>query len=190
MSNPLSELAQKYGSDKCPEIKHNYTPFYYEFLKDKDIKKIVEVGVGDADEMAWSGVPNYVTGASVHMWSDFFPEAKVFGMDIKPNCVFEEGNIKTIQGNHNDRDALLNLVFTSGTDVDLVIEDGSHRPADQVFVCKTLMPLLDDNVIYIIEDVAHPEIAEQLSEYDVFIPQFKRSSADDRVLVVTKKKHE
>jgi hypothetical protein len=185
---PLCELAFKYGSDKCPEIKHNYTPFYYEFLKGKEINKIVEIGVGDAEEMAWTQVPHYVTGASLHMWSDFYPNAKVYGMDIKQNCVFKDGNIETLVGDHNKGKDLLNLILFTGLDIDLFIEDGSHKAEDQVFICKFLMPLLNKDVIYVIEDVGHPEIAEQLTEYDVFIPNFKRVRRDDRLLVVTHKK--
>jgi hypothetical protein len=187
LENPLSKLAFLYGSDKCPEIKHNYTPFYYEFLKDKKIKKIFEIGVGDAEEMAWAQVPNYQTGASLKMWRDFFPEALVYGMDIKPNCVFEEGRIKTFLGDHNRRGDLENIVSQVGSDIDLFIEDGSHRPDDQVFVCRTLMPLLKRDVIYVIEDVGHPEITERLSEYDCFIPNFKRCRRDDRLIVVRNK---
>lgn len=184
---PLCELAYRYGSDKCPEIKHNYTPFYFEYLKGKPINKIVEIGVGDAVEMAWTQVPNYITGASLRMWSDYFPQAKIYGMDIKPNCVFESGNIKSILGDHNKLEDLINLIKISGNDIDLFIEDGSHNPDDQVFICKTLMPLLKRDVIYVIEDVGHPEISEQLDEYDWNFPQFKRVRRDDRLLVIRNK---
>jgi len=32
---PLCKLAFEYKTDKCPKIKHVYTPFYYELLKDR-----------------------------------------------------------------------------------------------------------------------------------------------------------
>jgi hypothetical protein len=184
---PLCSLAFLYGSDKCPQIKHNYTPFYYEFLKDKQIKKIFEIGVGDAEEMAWANVPNYKTGASLLMWQDFFPEAQIYGMDIKDNCVFERNRIKTFKGDQTKKEDLQNVIRQIGTDIDLAIDDGSHNPGDQVFTCRFLMSLLKKDIIYIIEDAGHSEIVEQLNDFDCMIPFFKRVRRDDRLIVVRNK---
>lgn len=40
----LCELAYKYGTDKCPQIKHFYTPYYYKLFKDRrlSVKKVLE----------------------------------------------------------------------------------------------------------------------------------------------------
>lgn len=187
---PLCELAFKYGSDKCPQIKHNYTPFYYNFFKDKrdQIRKILEIGVGDQEEMRWTEVPGYITGASLLMWRDFFPLAQIYGMDIKEGCVFKADRIETFQGDQSKEADLKNILEKIGGDIDLVIDDGSHLPDHQVYSCQVLMPLLKKDVVYIIEDVGHPEIAERLTEYDCEIPPFNhRVRRDDRLLIVRNK---
>lgn len=184
---PLCELAYKYRSDKCPQIKHHYTPFYYNyFLERKDeIKKVLEIGVGDNIEMNWTGISDYQTGASLRMWRDFFPNAQVYGFDIEERMMFKDDRIETFLGDQTKAEDLKNLLEKTGTDIDIVIDDGSHLPDDQVFSCKFLMPLLKKDVIYIIEDVGHPEIAERLQDYDCWVPGFKtRARRDDRLLLV------
>lgn len=47
---PLCELAKKYGTDKCSDV-HNYTPVYYELLKDKNFKKVLELGIGSIENL-------------------------------------------------------------------------------------------------------------------------------------------
>ena len=188
-ATPLCELAFKYGSDKCPKIKHHYTPFYWEMFKlqqHHEVRKLLEIGVGDQDEMRWTGVPGYVTGASLRMWRDFFPNAQIYGADIKPELVFKEDRIETFQCDQSQEADLLRVIEQTGTDLDVVIDDGSHRREHQVFTCRTLMPLLPKNVIYIIEDVGHPgEVSAQLPEYNcqVFRPRHM-ATHDDRLLIV------
>lgn len=187
---PLCRLAFEYGSDKGPQILHNYTPFYYDFFKDKKdrIKKILEIGVGDAEEMAWTGLPGYQKGASLRMWRDFFPNAQIFGADIEPRMMFKTDRIQTFLCDQSKEEDLKNLVAKIGSDIDIVIDDGSHKPDHQVFSCRVLMPLLKKDVIYIIEDVGHPEIAERLPEYECEISPFKvRARRDDRLLIVRNK---
>jgi len=52
---PLCDIAFKYGTDKCPQLGHSYTPFYYDLLKDKreTIKKVLEFGIGGPETMPW-----------------------------------------------------------------------------------------------------------------------------------------
>ncbi len=185
---PLCELAYRYGSDKCPQIKHHYTLFYYALFKDRreQIKKVLEIGVGNMDDMRWTGRP-YQIGASLFMWRDFFPNAQVFGADIRPECIFEDGRVKTFACDQSRPEELQWLLAQTGEDLDVVIDDGSHQPADQVLTCKVLMPMLRQDVIYAVEDVGHSEIAAQLSEYVCeFINPWRRKNRDDRILLVRK----
>lgn len=184
---PLCELAYRYGSDKCPQIKHPFTPFYYELfapIRDR-VRKVLEIGVGDADEMRWTGVPDYQTGASLRMWRDFFPLAQVYGADIKPSAMFQGDRIETFQCDQASAGSLWHLLDRTCTDLDIVIDDGSHIPAHQVFTCNYLMPLLKRDVLYIIEDVGHPEIMEQLQGYHCHaVRRSRQRYKDDRLVVV------
>ena len=172
----LTKLAIKYGADKWG--KHKYTPYYYEQFKKirMRVKKVIEIGTGE--------------GASILMWHDFFPNAQIYGVDIDPKRVTIEPKYPriTIMGvDQSKLDDLINVVNETGSDVDIVIDDGSHIPAHQVFSCRALMYALD-NPLYYIEDVADENVAHELSnkdwEFEItkFSPRY-----DDRIVHVWKK---
>ncbi len=171
---PLCEIAFKYGTDKCPQIGHHYTPIYYELLKDrrKSVKKVLELGIGSRDVMQW--VPDYYRlGASLLMWRDFFPNAKVYGLDVYPGAMFTDERVETILCDERDRRHLRVIIKTIGNDIDLFVDDGSHREMNQIRTFYTLMPLFKKDVIYIIEDVKRPhEIKSLLKEYDCQVFEF------------------
>ncbi len=167
----LCKLAFLYGTDKCPKINHVYTPFYYEIFKDrrKEIKKVLEVGIGSHRTMRH--VPHYSPGASLRMWRDFFPKAQVYGADFDREVLIEEDRIKTFYCDETKADDIKKLVEQTGTDIDIVIDDASHYSRNQLFLCQTLMPLLQKSVTYIIEDVAYSRwLTKSLSQYNCESP--------------------
>ena len=113
-------------------------PFYYELLKDKNIRKVLELGIQ--------------TGASLRMWRDFFPKAQIYGIDIAEETLIQEERITTYLCDETKEKDLRDVIEKIGTDIDLFIDDGSHRSNHQIFTAKILRPLLKDD-IYIIEDV-------------------------------------
>lgn len=175
----LCQLAFKYRADKCERIKHPFTPFYYDLFskRRRSIKKILEIGIG--------------RGASLSMWRDFFPNAQIYGIDHDPGTMFRDERIQTFFCNQSSRKDLEALIAKIGNDIDLLIDDGSHVPSDQVFTCLTLMPLLKKDVIYIIEDVADMNIKEKLKKYNTHVIYLWRSDRkryhDDTLLVVRNK---
>lgn len=187
-TDPLSQLAVKYRSDKCPQIKHPFTPFYFDLFKDRrqSIKKVLEIGIGYKE---MSNTRPHRTGASLLMWRQFFPNAQIYGVDIYPGAIFnDKKRIKTFLCDQSKKDDLLKLIKDMGSDIDLVIDDGSHRKEDQIFTCLTLLPIINKKVIYIIEDVKGPEtVANELSIYDCQIPNLNPRFKDDNVIVVTHK---
>jgi len=188
----LCELAKKYGADKCPQIGHQYTPFYYELFKDKrnDIKKVFEFGVGNMRQ--YKHIPNYKVGASLHMWRDFFPNAQVYGADNKPDSVFKTDRLETFLCDERYEEQVIKLIKKVGADIDIFIDDASHHVHDQRFLCETVMPLLKKDVIYIIEDTRrYRMLAKQLPQYDCvgaeLLPN-TRIKHNDGLLIVTHKK--
>jgi len=161
---PLCKLAYKYGTDKCPQIRHLYTLVYYELLKDKkDIKKVLEMGIGCYFTM----FKGYKTGASLYMWRDYFPNAHIYGADNMPRTIFARDRITTLLCDETKEEDLKKLINYVGADIDLFIDDGSHKAEHQIFMCKTVMPLLKKDVIYIIEDIINEQaIVDALPEYD------------------------
>lgn len=194
MVTTLCKLALKYGTDKCPQLKHSYTPFYYKLFKDKrqEVKKVLEMGIGYFPGMPEKTVifdprlqRQYHRGASLYMWRDFFPNAQIFGADNHPETLFEDDRIKTFLCNEIKKEDIMGLIINTGSDIDLFLDDGNHNSRRQIFLAKNLLPLLKRDVIYIIEDVKYPEIiVSALSEYDCQVSQFPPKCKDDRLIVV------
>ena len=138
---PLCDLAIKYGTDKCG--KHQYTPVYYDLLKDKKVKRVLEVGV--------------FGGASLRMWAEFFPEAEIIGFDIDPQTFIKEDRITCVQCDQSSVSSICQAVHTVGGEFELIVDDGSHIPEDQIRTAWTLLPYLSPGGIYVIEDVGAHE---------------------------------
>lgn len=189
MATPLCEIAFKYGSDKTPLIHHPYTPFYYEYLKDKSIKKVLEIGIGGQkyrDKLIRDGFHAEI-GASLKMWRDWLG-AKVYGIDIDPDTMFKDKGIETFLCNGTRANQIKRLLKVIGSDIDMVIDDGSHYPKHQVRSAQILMPLLKKDIIYIIEDVRHYEfVMEELKEYELIMPDMPRRVRGDRLIIVKNK---
>ena len=182
----LCDVAFKYGTDKCPQIYHTYTPYYYDLFKDKreSVKKVVEIGIGHSQHLRHA-VAHYVTGASLRMWRDFFPNAQVYGADIIPETMFIDNRITTYICDETKKEDLEKLIKKIGSDIDIFIDDGWHARDSQVFVCKTVMPLLKKNVVYIIEDLVRPYTAARtLEEYDCFVPKLPNPKGIPRNKIV------
>lgn len=191
----LCKLAYKYGTDKCPKLKHNYTPYYHQLLNSKrnQIKKVLELGIGRYKGMETNPVifdkglnRYYHRGASLYMWRDYFPNAYIYGADVAPETIFTDDRIKTFLCDERKNDDLTNLVSTIGKDIDLVIDDASHHVGDQIFACQKLMPLLKKEVVYIIEDVSHPaKISAALEEkYRSHIPSITNQKPGNMLMVI------
>lgn len=169
--NILEELGLKYGTDKIG--KHHYLPVYYDLFKDRrnEVKKVLEIGVGE--------------GAGLRMFRDFFPNAMIYGAEIDESRIFKEDRIEVFnfdQGSVVDIDENIDLL----SDMDLVIDDGSHNPLDQIFTCYGIMPFLKKEAIYIIEDVAETDIIGILAnKYYVEVKEVGKRY-DDRLLIIKK----
>jgi hypothetical protein len=183
---PLCKLAYKYGSDKCTEIGHSYTPFYYELLKGKDFKKVLELGIGSKEVMP-SAVKHYQTGASLRMWRDFFPNAQVYGVDRSQSCMFKDDRITTFLLDTKNKHDMERLIYKIGKDIDLVIDDGSHRTGAQLKVARKLLSLLDKKVIYVVEDTVNPNIFRHKLPYKCEVHKFPYDKSSQNNLVVIRK---
>ena len=185
----LCELAKKYSSDKCPEIKHNYTPLYYDMLKDKreSIKKVVEVGVGCLETM--SHCKNYQVGASLRMWRDFFPNAMIYGIDIRPDAQLQDDRIKTFQANEKDEEEMMEIMREIGyEDIDLFIDDGEHHSETQGILGNMMMPILKKDVIYIVEDVCRPRsLGTALINYNLNVIDVGGKWHHEKLVIVNRK---
>jgi hypothetical protein len=143
--DPLTRLAIKHGTDKWGP--HFYTPVYhalFSHLRDKPLR-LLEIGVGG---YAFGSVG----GASLAMWAEYFPAARIVGIDIAPKTLRLDPRITTVVGAQDDAKFLARLCDEHGP-FDIVIDDGSHNPREVVASFVSLFPRLPDGAIYVIEDV-------------------------------------
>jgi hypothetical protein len=153
---PLCYLARHYKTDKggnhleAGDTVHRYTPAYYEMFKDRreSVFNVLEIGV------------NY--GCSLRMWRDFFPWALVAGLDSNESCLFEEERIRCFAADqYNESDLLGVMKQLRNPKFDLIIDDGSHEPAHQIFSAQVLLPYLAADGVYVIEDI-YPDCKPEL----------------------------
>ena len=131
----LNEIGVECKTDKST-ITHCYLDNYAKHLeqwRDKEIT-VLEIGVAG--------------GASIKMWREYMPKAKVFGIDNNPDCAGEGIFI----GDHNDNNFMLSVMDKIGN-CDLIIDDGSHIGWNM----KSLFQLLfvekvKSGGLYIVED--------------------------------------
>lgn len=143
----LNQLAAKFGSDK---FDLGYMSLYAEHfercgLTPNSVKNILEIGTNK--------------GCSLRMWAEFFPNAKVHGMDI--TRVYEDQdklnhpNIQTHitnQANKTELESFAQFAIPT-TEFDLIIDDGSHDQYDQQLTLSVLFNKLRYGGLYVIEDL-------------------------------------
>ena len=133
------------GGDKYSE--KNYHIIYEKYFinyKYKNIK-FLEIGI--------------LEGYSLAVHSDYFPNAELYGYDIdiepynknleylKSIGCFTNNNVKDIKKINSIKKVDLKIRF------DIILDDGDHNPCAQVKTFENYYPYLNDNGIYIIEDV-------------------------------------
>ena len=93
-------------------------------------------------------------GGSLKLWREYFgPEARIFGVDIDPQCAQFDGDYGQVRiGSQADPDFLRSVVEEMGG-VDVVIDDGSHVMKHVDVSFRTLFPLLRKGGTYIVEDL-------------------------------------
>lgn len=140
----LAILCAKHGGDK---LEHGYVPHYQRLFSPMRKRKltVLEIGIGGYDDPS-SG------GESLRMWRDFFPNSRIYGIDIFDKHKLDGRRIKTFRGDQSDATFLTALVSDIGRP-DIIIDDGSHRPLHVIASFDVLFPLLSDNGYYAIEDL-------------------------------------
>mmetsp|Transcript_100867 Transcript_100867/g.314444 ORF Transcript_100867/g.314444 Transcript_100867/m.314444 type:complete len:223 (+) Transcript_100867:112-780(+) len=156
----LDEIAVLHRTDKSSR-RHNYAQFYdriFSGVRTKDVR-LLEVGIGTADTMGFMG-KTYLPGASLRMWAQYFPNAQlVAGIDTDPECLFQEGCIRTALADSRDRESVAAALRELGTEqFDVILDDGLHTQAAQMDTLQALHHTLDPYGVYVIEDIRRPEL--------------------------------
>jgi len=137
----LNSIAETYKTDK---FEHGYTKVYekyFESLRDQRLK-ILEIGIAD--------------GKSLLMWSDYFKNSSIIGIDIHEINTEEKkldrSNIYIHQGSQSDKKFIEELI-KEYKQFDIIIDDGSHLAKDVKKSFELLFPALKDDGLYVVEDI-------------------------------------
>jgi hypothetical protein len=124
---------------------HSYGPFYDAAFtpRRETITSICEIGIQ--------------TGGSLRLWRDYFPNARVMGVDLRsyplslcPGCELLSFDAYSMAEWHR---------HLPGERFDLLIDDGSHHPAHQLWCARALPALLRPGGLLIIEDATRTTAA-------------------------------
>jgi hypothetical protein len=88
------------------------------------------------------------------MWKHYFgPRARIFGVDINPQCKkLEEDQVGIFIGDQEDRSFLKQLAEKLPR-IDILIDDGGHTMQQQINTFEELFPHVDRNGLYLCEDI-------------------------------------
>ena len=184
-SNILSELCEKYGSDKgfinididkkpYDWHPHTYSTYYHSIfnLNRENIKYVFECGLGTNNpnfkaNMTENGIP----GASHRVWRDYFFNAQIYGGDIDKEVLFEENRIKTFYVDQLNSDSIKSMWETIKVkEFDIIIDDGLHEPEANYNFFKNSFHKLKKNGVFVIEDVPNNcllYLQKKLKNYDI-----------------------
>lgn len=163
----ISEILKTYETDKANG--HCYGDSYDELFSvfDKQAPlNILEIGTQK--------------GGSLCAWQDYFPNAKVVGIDIvdvvKPE--YRRDTIKYIVKDVKE------VVLED--DFDIIIDDGSHMLRDALFVVNNFYPHLKKGGVMVIEDVQNPPLWTQSMPHPYQIKDMRdvKGNYDDFLIIL------
>jgi hypothetical protein len=94
------------------------------------------------------------------MWAEYFPQAQVYGLDVRPSTLINEGRIHSFVCDQSKPEQLCKALTDHRIEPDLVVDDGSHLWSHQISTYRALYPLLKAGVVYIVEDLHTSSIKE------------------------------
>lgn len=151
----LSDLFTYYGSDKSTH--HDYHLLYEELYRNKrlTVRTVIEIGIGSNNllipqNMGENGRP----GASLRAFRDWFPNAKIIGLDIDKDTMFKDERIQTFCIDQLDRKSFSLLSNEISLAVDVVVVDGLHTPRADLNTLLELLPMVSRTGYFVIEDIS------------------------------------
>ncbi len=131
-------IAQTFAKYHANKFVNSTDVVYVDILPNK-ADTLLEIGVGN--------------GGSMRAWCEFYPDAKIFGIDMNPNCKnVDIGRATLLLGDVSDVE-FMKRVVSSLPMLDVIIDDGSHKAKNQQDAFSVLFPVLKSDGMYVIEDL-------------------------------------
>lgn len=141
----LEAFARRFDTDKQAG-QNGYLPLYIEYFERQCIDRngklnILEVGTNK--------------GSSLRMWAEYFPNAKIYGVDItrqyEISHLLDHPRIITTIVDAGNAIALRREF--GGLRFDIVIDDGSHEQTDQQVTLGVMFRLIRNGGLFVMEDL-------------------------------------
>ena len=183
----LEQIVDNSRTDK--NTVHSYLPLYETLLisKKTTAKNVLEVGI--------------LKGGSIQLWSDFFTNATVYGIDIMDiNDVWEgiKNNEKIILHTSTDAyniDFFIIHFLNKNIKCDFMLDDGPHSLESMIQFIKLYSQIMTDDGILIIEDVQSWDwidilksvVSDELQKYiKIYDLRSNKNRYDDIVFTIDK----
>lgn len=165
LSEVYNHLLQRYNITVTGEMvtdfsdkgtRHSYIDVYNRILQPyHPAARILEIGV--------------MTGGSLLLWDTWFDAAEITGIDLRQDFnrpqpwhdLLNQQHIQICWGVNSTRDS----IFVPQRRFDVIIDDGSHRVADQLDTFRSYWHHVADGGVYIIEDIEDDESFETIMAY-------------------------
>lgn len=153
----LAQLFRKYGSDKD---RNGYSHLYsvlFDRIKNDELN-VLEIGIGTMTQGALSSMKGYMPdtylpGASLRAWNEYFPNSRIYGMDVQPDTQFREDRIETHLVDSTSKQSVDDIMNKLNIKFDIIIDDGWHLDEAQKSTLVNFFPYLKDGGLYVIEDI-------------------------------------
>jgi len=177
-------LCDLYGSDKSgigsskyySHPAHNYALVYERLFygRHSSISSVLEFGLGTNNQSFPQNMGlNARPGASLYLWREYFPNAKIFGADIDRNILFEDTRIKTFFVDQEEKTSVKSMLDLIGPGTfDLVVDDGAHTTQAHTTCFDVVKGSLSLSGLYIIEDLTLTQASEFASYAEQWIDEF------------------
>jgi cephalosporin hydroxylase len=182
----LEEIVDNTRTDK--NTRHSYLPLYQKLLikKKETATNVLEVGIAH--------------GGSIKLWSDFFTNATVHGLDIMNyediwDGIKNNDRIVLYTSDAYNEDFFKSNFLNKGIQCDLMLDDGPHTLESMITFIKLYSQIMTDDGILIIEDVQHIEwcqiltdaVPDELKQYvTIFDLRHIKGCYDNIVFVIDK----
>lgn len=143
----LTDLFDRYGSDKGTQIDGHLYSLDYERLIPRDATALCEVGIGT--HLMFNG-----RCGSIRAWLEWLPQTMIYGIDVwpAPADLLAQPRFKFFQGDQSDH-ADLERIAAQLPLCDVIIDDGDHFGPHQLLTFDILWNRVKPGGIYVVEDI-------------------------------------
>lgn len=127
-------------SDKAST--HGYHKVYAHILGGRTVNNFLEIGL----------FLNELSHTDLNAWAAVYPEANIYGADVKTAQLFNRDNIQTMYADQSNDESLTALKAAFPVEFDVILDDAQHMHGPTINTFVNLYPVLKSGGVYMIED--------------------------------------